>query len=90
MFLQILFLNLCIIAAIEDCTGTTDLGEGSILGFVTPGGRELICERLAEGQDNRLMESENVFSDRNCAAVGRTREGNHANDGEVGGRHYTH
>ncbi len=48
-------------AAIEDFIGTMDLGEGSILGFVTPGGRELICERLAEGQDSRLTENENLF-----------------------------
>lgn len=49
-------------AAIEDFIGTMDLGEGSILGFVTPGGRELICERLAEGQGSKLTEGENVFS----------------------------
>lgn len=48
-------------AAIEDFIAAMDLGEGSILGFVTPGGRELISERLAEGQDSRLTEGENVF-----------------------------
>lgn len=48
-------------AAIEDFIAAMDLGEGSILGFVTPGGRELISERLAEGQDSKLTEGENVF-----------------------------
>lgn len=48
-------------AAIEDFIAAMDLGEGSILGFVTPGGRELISERLAEGQDSRLTEGGNVF-----------------------------
>ncbi len=48
-------------AAIEEFIAGMDLGEGSILGFVTPGGRELVNERLAEGQDSRLTENENVF-----------------------------
>ncbi len=48
-------------AAIEEFIAAMDLGEGSILGFVTPGGRELVNERLAEGQDSRLTENENVF-----------------------------
>ncbi len=48
-------------AAIEEFIAGMDLGEGSILGFVTPGGRELVNEKLAEGQDSRLAESENVF-----------------------------
>ena len=48
--------------AIREFIGSMDLGEGSILGFVTAGGRELVCERLAEGQDSRLAEGANVFS----------------------------
>lgn len=48
-------------AAIEEFIAAMDLGEGSILGFVTPGGRELVNERLAEGQDSRLTKNENVF-----------------------------
>lgn len=48
-------------AAIEEFIAGMDLGEGSILGFVTPGGRELVNERLAEGQDSRLTENETVF-----------------------------
>lgn len=48
-------------AAIEDFIGSMDLGEGSIMGFVTPNGRELVSERLADGQDSKLTEGENVF-----------------------------
>ncbi len=38
-----------------------DLGEGSIVGFVTPSGRELINEMLPEGQESTLAEDEKVF-----------------------------
>ncbi len=48
-------------AAIADFIGSMDLGEGSIMGFVTPDGRELISERLSDGQDSRLPEGESVF-----------------------------
>lgn len=48
--------------AIKDFLGSVDLGEGSILGFVTNGGREIICEKLAEGEESTLPEG-NVFWD---------------------------
>lgn len=48
-------------AAVEDFIGSMDLGEGSIIGFVTPNGRELVNERLADGQVSKLTEGENVF-----------------------------
>ncbi len=38
-----------------------DLGEGSIIGFVTEGGRELLFENLEEGQESILAEGEQVF-----------------------------
>ena len=38
-----------------------DLGEGSILGFVTEGGREILVEKLAEGQESELKKEEAVF-----------------------------
>lgn len=55
-------------SAIEDFIGTMNLGEGSILGFVTPGGRELVSERLADGQASRLQEGESVFFGRDFFA----------------------
>ncbi|MBD5528968.1 MAG: methyl-accepting chemotaxis protein [Lachnospiraceae bacterium] len=48
-------------AAVEDFIDSMDLGEGSIVGFVTPNGRELVNERLADGQVSKLTEGENVF-----------------------------
>lgn len=56
-------------SSIEDFIGTMDLGEGSILGFVTSGGRELISERLGDGQESRLPEGESVFSGRDFFAA---------------------
>ncbi|MDE5932583.1 MAG: methyl-accepting chemotaxis protein [Lachnospiraceae bacterium] len=38
-----------------------DLGEGSIIGFVTENGREIIVEQLEEGQESRFTEGEQVF-----------------------------
>ncbi len=38
-----------------------DLSDGSIVGFVTKNGRELISENLAEGEESRLTEGEPVF-----------------------------
>lgn len=61
-------------SAIADFIGNMDLGEGSILGFVTPGGRELISERLSDGQESRLPEGESVFSGRDFFADINTQE----------------
>ncbi|MBE5876738.1 MAG: methyl-accepting chemotaxis protein [Lachnospiraceae bacterium] len=47
--------------AIEDFLNTLDLGVGSIIGFVTPNGREIIFENLEEGQESILSEGEKVF-----------------------------
>lgn len=38
-----------------------DLGEGSIVGFVTKNGRELLAENLPEGAESTLTEEEKVF-----------------------------
>lgn len=38
-----------------------ELGDGSIVGFVTKNGRELISENLAEGEESRLQDDEVVF-----------------------------
>lgn len=38
-----------------------DLGEGSIVGFVTKNGREIIYENLGEKENSVLIEGENVF-----------------------------
>lgn len=39
-----------------------DFGEGSIVGYVTSSGKELINENLAEGQTSQLTEGEVVFA----------------------------
>lgn len=38
-----------------------DLGEGSIIGFITENGREIVVEQLEEGQESRFAEGEKVF-----------------------------
>lgn len=38
-----------------------DLGQGSIVGFVTKNGRELLIENLPEGAESTLTEDEKVF-----------------------------
>ena len=58
--------NFCVVIdvksdAIRDLLSGIDLGEGSILGFITEGGREIICENLPEGAESKLPEGEAVF-----------------------------
>ena len=48
--------------AIRDFIGNLDLGEGSIVGFVTDGGREIISEKLEDGAQSKLVEGETVFT----------------------------
>ncbi len=48
-------------AEIKNLLEGVDLGEGSIIGFVTENGREIIVEQLEEGQDSVLAEGEQVF-----------------------------
>ncbi len=47
--------------SIADLMNKMNLGEGSITGFVTENGREVIIEELAEGQESVLTEGEQVF-----------------------------
>ncbi len=47
--------------AIEQFLNELDLGKNSIVGFITPSGREIICEDVAEGQDSVLAAKEKVF-----------------------------
>lgn len=48
-------------SAIYDFLSGLDLGTGSIIGFVTESGREIICENLPEGAKSTLQEGEQVF-----------------------------
>ena len=59
--------NACVVIDIKPSTITDfmeeiDIGDGSIIGFVTPGGRELVVENVEEGKESVLPEEENVFS----------------------------
>lgn len=58
--------NACVVidikpSAITDFLQEIDIGEGSIVGFITAGGRELVVENLEEGQESVLPEESNVF-----------------------------
>lgn len=58
--------NACVVIdiktkAIEDFIGNLNMGEGSIVGFVTSNGREIICEKLAEDDESKLAAGEPVF-----------------------------
>lgn len=48
-------------SAIKQFLDTLDIGDGSIIGFVTSSGRELISEKLPEGQESVLTDGEAVF-----------------------------
>lgn len=47
--------------SISETMAGMDLGKGSIIGFVTEGGRELLFENMEEGQESSLVEGEQVF-----------------------------
>ena len=58
--------NACVVidikpSAITDFLKEIDIGDGSIIGFVTSGGRELIVENVEEGKESVLPEEGNVF-----------------------------
>ncbi|MCM1305383.1 MAG: methyl-accepting chemotaxis protein [Lachnospiraceae bacterium] len=58
--------NACIVIDIKTKTireflESLDLGDGSIVGFVTENGREIIYENLAEGEESIFEEGEVVF-----------------------------
>lgn len=59
--------NACVVidikpSAITDFMEEIDIGDGSIIGFATPGGRELVVENVEEGKESVLPEEGNVFS----------------------------
>ena len=59
--------NACVVidikpSAITDFMEEIDIGDGSIIGFVTPGDRELVVENVEEGKESVLPEEGNVFS----------------------------
>ena len=58
--------NACVVVDIDpkkivEFLEELDLGQGSIVGFVTKNGRELVVENLPEGEDSLLTEGESVF-----------------------------
>jgi methyl-accepting chemotaxis protein len=50
-------------SAIQSFLEELDLGEGSIVGFVTENGREIVSENLAEDQESIVPEGTTVFAD---------------------------
>lgn len=48
-------------SAIQEFLDSLDMGEGSIIGFVTKSGREIISEKLPEGQEGTRADGETVF-----------------------------
>ena len=48
-------------SAIQKFLDSLDMGEGSIIGFVTKSGREIISEKLPEGQESTRADGETVF-----------------------------
>lgn len=49
-------------SALYDRLRAIDFGEGSICGFVTDSGKELLYENLKEGESSRLTQGESVFA----------------------------
>lgn len=58
--------NACVVidvkqSEIKKLLGDLDIGDGSVVGFVTADGREVSCENAADGQESVLTEGENTF-----------------------------
>lgn len=58
--------NACVVidikpSAITDFMKEINIGDSSIIGFVTSGGRELVVENIEEGKESVLPEEGNVF-----------------------------
>lgn len=49
--------------AVENFIKSVDLGEGSVVAFITSGGREIISENLAEGQESIFAGEESAIFD---------------------------
>lgn len=50
--------------AIQEFLQELDFGEGSIVGFVTEGGREIVVQRREDGTGSDLVEDQIVFADK--------------------------
>jgi methyl-accepting chemotaxis protein len=48
-------------SAIQEFLDSLDMGDGSIIGFVTQSGREIISEKLPDGQESTRADGETVF-----------------------------
>ena len=48
-------------SAIQQFLDSLDMGDGSIIGFVTQSGREIISEKLPDGQESTRSDGETVF-----------------------------
>lgn len=48
-------------SAIQQFLDSLDMGDGSIVGFVTQSGREIISEKLPDGQESTRADGEKVF-----------------------------
>ena len=48
-------------SAIQHFLDSLDMGDGSIIGFVTQSGREIISEKLPDGQESTRADGETVF-----------------------------
>lgn len=48
--------------AFRDTLADMDFGTGSITGFITEGGKEIVSESFAEGEESDLQEGESVFA----------------------------
>ena len=48
-------------SAIQRFLDSLDMGDGSIIGFVTQSGREIISEKLPDGQESTRADGETVF-----------------------------
>ena len=48
-------------SAIQQYLDSLDMGDGSIIGFVTQSGREIISEKLPDGQESTRADGETVF-----------------------------
>ena len=58
--------NACVVidikpSAITDFMEQIDIGDDSIIGFITPGGRELVVEQLEDGEESVFPEGESIF-----------------------------
>lgn len=68
-------------STIQEFLADINLGEGSIVGFVTAGGKEVVAEQLPEGAESSFAEGEIIFADKEFFAV--INEENLQGSGEV-------